>query len=49
MTAPDVLSDYVKMQKLQTKLEAVQKQTTDVENAWEEKSIELEDMQTADK
>ena len=44
MTAPDVLSDYVKMQTLQTELETVQKQTAKVEDAWEEKGIQLEDM-----
>ncbi|MDN6697463.1 MAG: ATP-binding cassette domain-containing protein, partial [Lacticaseibacillus paracasei] len=44
MTAPDVLSDYIKMQTLQTELETVQKQTAKVEDAWEEKGIQLEDM-----
>ncbi len=45
MTAPDVLTDYVKMQKLQTKLDAVQQETKTTEDAWEEKSIQLETMQ----
>ncbi|MCI1986490.1 MAG: ABC-F family ATP-binding cassette domain-containing protein [Lactobacillus sp.] len=43
MTAPDVLSDYVKMQALQEQLDALAAQTQTTEDAWEEASLQLED------
>ncbi|WP_461225780.1 ABC-F family ATP-binding cassette domain-containing protein [Lacticaseibacillus suihuaensis] len=47
MTAPDVLTDYVKMQDLQTKLDAVNAKVATTEDAWETASLKLEDMQGA--
>ncbi|WP_179395929.1 ABC-F family ATP-binding cassette domain-containing protein [Lacticaseibacillus absianus] len=45
MTAPAVLTDYVKMQDLQTQLDAVNAQVATTEDAWEEASLALEEMQ----
>ena len=45
MTAPDVLSDYVKMQALQTQLDALNEQASAAEDAWEQASLELEDFE----
>lgn len=42
MTAPDVLSDYVKMQELQTKLDALNQKASEAEDAWEQASLQLE-------
>ncbi|MFD1431271.1 ABC-F family ATP-binding cassette domain-containing protein [Lacticaseibacillus yichunensis] len=44
MTAPAVLSDYVEMQKLQTQLDALTAQTTELESQWEEASLALEEL-----
>lgn len=43
MAAPDVLSDYVKMQALQQQLDALAEKTQATEDAWEEASLKLED------
>lgn len=45
MAAPEALSDYVKMQKLQAQLDENQKASQQAEDAWEEASLKLEDMQ----
>jgi len=45
MTADDVLTDYVKMQDLQTQLDAVNTKMQTTEADWEAKSLALEDMQ----
>ncbi len=45
MAAPEALSDYVKMQKLQAQLDEKQKASQQAEDAWEEASLKLEDMQ----
>lgn len=45
MTAPEVLSDYVKMQTLQTKLDELNQQASAAEDAWEEASLKLEEFE----
>ncbi len=42
MTAPEVLSDYVKMQTLQAQLDDLNTQTQAAEDAWEQAELELE-------
>ncbi|WP_125705277.1 ABC-F family ATP-binding cassette domain-containing protein [Lacticaseibacillus daqingensis] len=44
MTAPAVLTDYVKMQDLQEQLDAVNAQVAATEDAWEEASLKLEEL-----
>jgi ATP-binding cassette subfamily F protein 3 len=45
MTAPDVLSDYVKMGELQTQLDALNQKASEAEDAWEQASLELEEFE----
>ncbi|MHA3066696.1 ABC-F family ATP-binding cassette domain-containing protein [Lacticaseibacillus saniviri] len=44
MTAPDVLTDYVKMQELQTKLDNLHQELSETETEWEQTSLDLEEL-----
>lgn len=45
MTAPEVLSDYVKMGELQTQLDALNQKASEAEDAWEQASLELDEFE----